>query len=174
MERKTRIIVRRRIRRVPASNQKRQLQTRTVYQRKTILIVDDDQELRRLVSGTLTKEGYDVIDLPNGPDAALQLTQVKFHAVIIELRMSDMAGADLIHVMNRMCPETKVIVLTTMADQGSRFQSMSKPDGVFAYLKKPCHLEDLKNTLRRAFTEQQTSSGTLVEPGKETIPPVKA
>ncbi len=168
MGRKVRIVLRRRVRLAPASEQHRWLRTRRAGQgEKTILVVDDDQALRHLVSRALSREGYDVVDLSNSPDAVLQLTQVKFHAAIIEVRTSDMAGVNLMQVMSRICPDTIVIALTTQAGPCSQFQSISKPDGVFACLKKPCNLEELRNALQRAFAPRLTSTGSPVAEGKE-------
>jgi DNA-binding NtrC family response regulator len=142
--------------------------------KRTILVVDDDESLRHLVSHALTREGYDVIDLPNGRDAILQLTQVKFHAAIIELRMPDMAGANLIHVINRMCPDTAVIALTTMVGDGSRFQNIVTPGGVLAYLKKPCKLEELMDTLWGVFAGRLTSGYALAVKGNGDTSPKRA
>lgn len=117
------------------------------------MIVDDDEARRQLVSRALTRDAFDVVALPSGPDAVRKLTQVKFDAAVVEVRMPEMAGLDLMHVINRVCPETVLIVLTEIADPDSRFGSISKPDGVFAYLRKPCKLDELRNTLQKAFPQ---------------------
>lgn len=175
MERRVRIVRRLRARPVHASEQNKRVLTRAVGKTKrTILVVDDDESLRHLVSRALTREGYDVVDLPNGRDAALQLTQVRFHAAVIELRMPDMAGANLIHVINRICPDTMVIVLTTMVGEGSRFQNIVRPGGVLAYLKKPCKLEELMDTLRGVFAGRLTSGYALAAKGNGDAFPKRA
>ena len=133
----------------------------TDRKKKTILVVDDEDPVRHLVCRALTKEGYDVIDSGSGPDAIVKLAQENFDAAILDIRMPEMTGFDLMHVMNRMCPGTVVIILTAMPDEDSRFESISKTAGVFAYLKKPCKLDELRDTLERAFAQQQASCDTL-------------
>ena len=123
--------------------------------KKSILVVDDEEAVRGAVSLALLKEGYDVVDACSGSDALYKAAQEKFDAAILDIRMPEMTGFDLMHTMKRMCPDTVLIILTAMPDPDSRFESLTKTAGVFAYLKKPCKLQKLKDTLEAAFAQQQ-------------------
>jgi CheY-like chemotaxis protein len=126
----------------------------TGQRRRSILVVDDEDAVRGAVSLALEKEGYSVTDALGGADALAKAAQERFDAAILDIRMPEMTGFDVMHTMRRMCPDTVLIILTAMPDPESRFESLTKTAGVFAYLKKPCKLQALKDTLQRALAQQ--------------------
>lgn len=121
----------------------------------TILVVDDEDGARNAITEALTREGYDVISSPSAPDAIIKVVQMKFDVAILDILMPDMSGFELMGVMGKICPETAVIVLTAMLDPSEQFGNTAEATGVFAYLKKPCKLGDLKDTLQRALNRDQ-------------------
>ena len=124
---------------------------------RTILVADDEDIVRRVISMGLTKEGYKVIESWGGPDAIDKVLQEKFDAIILDIRMPGMSGFDVMHAANKICPDTIVIILTAMPDPESRFAGLAEKAGVFAYLKKPCKLYELVDTLQRAFAQGHKS-----------------
>ena len=120
---------------------------------KLILVVDDEDAVRGAVSLALAKEGYDVTDASGGADALAKAAQEKFDVAILDIRMPEMTGFDVMHTMRRMCPDTVLIILTAMPDPESRFENLTKTAGVYAYLKKPCKLQALRDTLAEALAQ---------------------
>jgi CheY-like chemotaxis protein len=129
--------------------------------KKSILVVDDEDAVRGAVSLALSKEGYDVTDAWGGADALAKAAQAKFDAAILDIRMPEMTGFDVMHTMRRMCPDTILIILTAMPDPESRYESLTRTAGVYAYLKKPCKLQALKDTLQKALAGQDSQRRTL-------------
>lgn len=125
--------------------------------RRAILVVDDEDSVRKVVRSALEKDGYDVIDSWGGPDAITKAAQEKFDAAILDIRMPGMTGFDVMHVMKRMSPDTILIILTAMPDPASQFAGLAEQAGVFAYLQKPCKLRELRDTLTRAFAQADGS-----------------
>ncbi len=124
------------------------------HSKRSILVVDDEDAVRGAVSLALAKEGYDVTEAWSGADALTKATQQKFDAAILDIRMPEMTGFDVMHALQRMCPDTILVILTAMPDPESRFESLTQTAGVYAYLKKPCKLQVLKDTIARALAQQ--------------------
>ncbi|MEE8372404.1 MAG: response regulator [Dehalococcoidia bacterium] len=124
------------------------------HKKRSILVVDDEDAVRGAVALALAKEGYDVTDAWSGADALTKVAQERFDAAILDIRMPEMTGFDVMHAMRRMCPDTILIILTAMPDPESRFESLTQTAGVYAYLKKPCKLQTLKDTIARALAQQ--------------------
>ena len=112
-----------------------------------ILIVDDEPLVREAVTGQLTLQGHIVDSVANGSDALGRLLSGAFDVVITDRAMPGMSGDELAATINRLAPDTPVIMLTgfgdLMAARGER------PDGVRVVLAKPATGEALK----RALTE---------------------
>ncbi len=124
---------------------------------KTVLVVDDEPALRSAVCEYLISEGYDAVESPSGTDAIGKIVQVDFNAVITDIRMPEMSGLDLIHVLGKLCEDTIIILLTAVPDPDANLAALAKEAGVFAYLNKPCKLKIIKETLERAFAEKEAS-----------------
>ena len=122
----------------------------------TVLVVDDEEAARGAICEALEGEGYDITSSPNAPDAIVKISQMRFDMAILDILMPDMSGFELMGVMNKMCPETIIVVLTAMLDPDSQFGSTAETSGVFAYLRKPCKLKDLKETLQGALDYKRT------------------
>ena len=127
----------------------------TGQNKRSILVVDDEDAVRSAICEALTREDYDVIGSPSAPDAIIKVSQMKFDVAILDILMPDMSGFELIRVMSKMCPDTPVIILTAVVDPGSQFGNVAEAAGVVAYLKKPCKLRDLKDALQTALDQQQ-------------------
>ncbi len=129
--------------------------------KRSILVVDDEDEIRNALYMFLTGEGYDVIATSGGPDAISKVAQESFDAAILDVMMPEMSGFDLMHMMRRVSSDTIVIMLTAMDDPDSRFANLAKAAGVFDYLTKPCKLSVIKDTLERGFAQRQASRDAL-------------
>ncbi len=125
--------------------------------KRSVLIVDDEESLRCAVKEYLTDAGYDVVESSSGPDAICKIVQETFDAVISDIRMPEMSGLDLIHVLDRLCKDTITILLTAVPDPNDKLAELAKEVGVFAYLNKPCKLQVIRETLELAFAEKEAS-----------------
>lgn len=120
---------------------------------KSILVVDDEDAIRDAMCESLIKEGYEVVGSPNAANAVYNISQMKVDVAILDILMPEMSGFDLMQMMKKICPETIIIIHSGIIDPESRFANVSEAGGVFAFLKKPCSLKVLKETVRKAFEE---------------------
>lgn len=115
----------------------------------SILIVDDERGQREILSVILTKEGYDVVDVPGVREALDQLDKREFDLILTDLKMQGQSGLDLLEKVLGDDPQQCVILMTAHGTVDSAVEAMKK--GAFDYLEKPLERANLILTLRRAF-----------------------
>jgi len=101
---------------------------------KTILVVDDDDDLRELMVHVLVHAGYAVQEARNGQEALIELersTQPP-SLVLLDLMMPVMSGVQFLEAVraNKAAPVAPIVVLSAIADRHT-------PPGALAYLQKP-------------------------------------
>lgn len=115
----------------------------------TILLVDDDPALLRLLSIRLTAAGYDVVTADSGAQALVQLAVRYPQLVITDLRMDGMDGMALFDTIHRSHPTLPVIILTA---HGSIPEAVAATQrGVFGFLTKPFDSKDLLAQVEKAL-----------------------
>jgi signal transduction histidine kinase len=120
---------------------------------KSILVVDDDANLRRTLADILRVKGYDPIGTGTGK-AALDSIRAKSPAVaLIDLRLEDMPGLKVLRQIRRGSPSTECIVLTGYASQSSAIEAVNL--GAYSYVQKPYDVEQLLVTVRRAIEKRE-------------------
>ncbi len=113
-----------------------------------ILLIDDDESLRRVAEYTLAEEGYDVLTAPNGR-AGLDLFRPEAVDVVLsDVRMPELDGMDLLPRIKAMQPDLPVIMLTAHGTIASAVEAMKL--GAFDYLTKPFSLDQLRASVRKA------------------------
>ena len=109
---------------------------------ETVLLVDDDNAIRRVFAKALRGRGYQVVEAANGEDA-LTLAgsyNAPMHLVISDIMMPEMDGNELFRTLRTLYPKMRFIFISghlTSAD------TEISPDGCTAYIAKPMHLGDL-------------------------------
>ena len=118
---------------------------------QTILIVDDDKELRNLVKSYLEREGFRTALAANGREALFVARQEKPNLIILDLMMPEMGGYDFIRVYGREA-NVPIIVLTAKLEEGDKVLGLEL--GADDYVTKPFSLRELtarvRAVLRRA------------------------
>lgn len=120
-----------------------------VLRRPRLLVVDDEENVRITTAAILEQEGYDVVTASDGREALELAARHHFDLVLTDLRMDDMDGSTLLHELQQRHPSVVTIVLTGYASIESSIDALRQ--GVYDYLVKPCMVEDLKRTVRRAL-----------------------
>jgi two-component system response regulator GlrR len=115
----------------------------------TILIVDDDPTLLRLLGMLLRQEGYRVVAADSAERALALLQTERPQLVITDLRMNGMDGLALFEAVRREAPLLPVIILTAHGTIPEAVQATRK--GVFGFLTKPYEAEALLEEVRRAL-----------------------
>ena len=124
-------------------------------QPKSILVVDDDASLCKLIAHILEQQGHAVVTCSTGVEAVRLLRQRRFDVLLLDLGLPDMHGLDLLSLWHGS-NGTKVIVIT--ADDTAETLMTAIRAGAYLYIRKPFepgHLRDLVATAVRAHEPQQ-------------------
>lgn len=128
-----------------------------------ILVVDDDAEMRALLTDVLSVEDYAVVGAANGAEALIRLRNESFAAIVLDKNMPGLSGLDLLPGLRTICPEMPVILITAFGDVASYVDAIEK--GAFAYVFKPFRLEELLTTLEQALARPDRVAPFPVTPG---------
>ncbi len=115
----------------------------------TVLLVDDDDSLRRVVEYNLREDGYRVIAAADGSAGLREFQSAPVDLVLTDVRMPDMDGLELLTRLKAMQPDLPVIVLTAHGTIDSAVEAMKL--GAFDYLTKPFNRDQLKAAVRKAL-----------------------
>ena len=121
--------------------------------KRSILIVDDDPNLRKTLSDILRAKGYAPVAVATGQAALDQVEEETPAAALIDLRLEDMSGLEIMEEIKKRSPGTECIVLTGHASQASAIQAVNL--GAYSYVQKPYNIEQLLVTIRRAIEKRE-------------------
>lgn len=116
--------------------------------RHNVLVVDDDDAIRALVTRVLQRHQYAVEQACNGEEAMDKLRQAKFDVVLLDLMMPIMSGFDVIDRLAIESPDQPVVVMSAASDRD--FQRVSNAPVVQSIIRKPFELSDLLEAVRRS------------------------
>jgi DNA-binding NtrC family response regulator len=127
--------------------------------RGTLLLVDDEQKIRRVLGQALRAEGHEVAEAASGRDAQKLLGERNFDVLICDNLMPDMTGLDLVRELVAATPETErpqILMMTAHATVESAIEAMKL--GAFDYLQKPFEVDELLVIVSRAIDHQRLST----------------
>ena len=106
-----------------------------------ILLVEDEEQIRKALASFLISKGYSVDDVEDGEQAMGKLRSSDYNILITDLKMPVMDGTDLIKTVRNIRPKIGIIVLTGFGDIDSYIDLTNV--GAFEYLNKTLSIEDL-------------------------------
>ena len=112
-----------------------------------ILIVDDEDGMRRLLGRVLTREGYDVTTVGSGADALRQVSRERFDLVVTDIKMPEMDGLELLKELKDYEPSLPIIVMTAYGTVENAVQALRL--GAYDYIAKPFETAELQFRLQR-------------------------
>ncbi len=124
--------------------------------KKTILLADDDLNLRRVLEFQLDEAGYNVLTAQDGAEALEIFTNDDFDCVITDLRMPKLSGLELLEKIKAEDAEIPVIVITAFGEVETAVTAMKA--GAFDYINKPFNRDEILLTLERALNFSETKS----------------
>lgn len=104
----------------------------------SILVVDDEAEIRNLLGNFLSSKGYKVVTAGGGEEALLLLKSERPQLVLCDMRMPGMDGLMILRKILQIDPEVKVVMLSAIHDEELVAQAFK--EGARDYLSKPCSL----------------------------------
>ncbi len=120
---------------------------------ETILVVDDDRNFRLLVEAELTLEGYEVVLVDSGLAALKKIKEGAPDLVILDLKMPDLHGLEVLRTIRKKNKELPIIICTAYEKMQDDYTIWS--GRVAAFLTKPLDLENLKDIIYELFHEQK-------------------
>jgi len=120
----------------------------------TLLIVDDDQPFGQVLAAEFSDRGYGVEWL-DGLEAVERKSELDHHYAVIDLRLRQDSGLDLIKVLKARSPATIVVVLTGYGSVETALEATKL--GASAYLTKPVDIDQLERSLREACAVEETA-----------------
>lgn len=118
-----------------------------------VLVVDDEQILRESLLFLLRKEGFDVVEAPNGKEAFEKIQDQSFDVVVTDLEMPEIKGIELLERVMRVSPQTFVIIITAYGSIETAIQALRK--GASDYILKPVEFDELLVKIRRLIEHKQ-------------------
>ena len=118
-----------------------------------IIIVDDDENIRKTMKAILEDEGY-IVDLATNGKEAIEMTQEKtFNIALLDIRLPDMEGVELLKLIKDNVPRTRKIMVTGYPSMQNAIIALNK--NADAYLIKPVNVEKLLDTVREQLHLQE-------------------
>jgi two-component system, NtrC family, response regulator AtoC len=116
-----------------------------------VLLVEDEQELRAIIAEALTKEGFVVAEAPTGAEAMERLKGFAYDALVVDLKLPDADGMDILDAALARYPEVFAVVMTGFGGVAEAVQSIKK--GAIDFLIKPFQISQLTRVLTAAINE---------------------
>ncbi len=120
-----------------------------------ILIIDDQDAIRRVLRDILENEKYQVDDAANGPTALEMIKEQEYDAILCDIKMPDMDGIEVLEQVKSIC-DTPVIMISGHGTIDTAVDAIKK--GAFDFIQKPPDLNRLLITVRNALDKQSLST----------------
>ncbi|MFN7016288.1 MAG: sigma-54-dependent transcriptional regulator [Fimbriimonadales bacterium] len=130
----------------------------------SILIVDDELNIRRVLERAFTKEGYQVYTAEGGHQALRILEETPCDLVLTDVVMPDMTGLELLKRARQKYPNLQVILMTAYGTIPMAVEAMRA--GAFDFLTKPLEMEVLRKVVRNALQEPTTAKPNERKPAR--------
>jgi len=126
---------------------------RLINSKPSVLVLDDDDDVRTILSELLNFHGFHPIGARNGEEALAKIGEENPPVAIIDLMLPDINGLEVIDRINANHPDVKSIVLTAYASQEAAIKAVKL--GAYSFLQKPYDAEQLLLTVRRALEKHK-------------------
>jgi two-component system, response regulator RegA len=118
-----------------------------------LLLVDDEHAYVKILEKRLTKRNFDVTTAFSGTQGIQAARKEDFSVAVLDLKMEDIDGIEVLKVFKKMAPHMEVIMLTGHGSEQAAREGVQF--GAFDYLTKPCDLEDLVEKIMAAASKEK-------------------
>ncbi len=126
--------------------------TESEENRIRLLLVDDEEGYVNVLAHRLEKRHFHVTKAYSGGDAIKAVRSHDFDVAILDLKMEDMDGIEVLKIFKQMGLDMKIIMLTGHGSQEAAQEGLKI--GAFDYLTKPCELHELIEKIHQACQDQ--------------------
>lgn len=117
-----------------------------------LLIVDDEVGFVNILAKRLSRRNMEVTSAYTGTEAIQILRKQDFDVAVLDLKMEEMDGIEVLKIFRKMDPKMVVIMLTGHGSEQAAREGIEF--GAFDYLTKPCELEELLAKIKEAYQER--------------------
>ena len=118
-----------------------------------LLLVDDEKGFTDIIAKRMSKRDIDVTKAYSGAEALQAIRKADFDVTVLDLKMEDMDGIEILKIFKKMDPDLAVIMLTGHGSEEAARDGIKF--GAFDYLTKPCDLEELLAKIREAYQQRK-------------------
>ncbi len=126
----------------------------------SLLIVDDDEAFRNVVKDRFSRRGYHAVLAANGNEAISLSQKNNFDIALVDIKMPEMDGIELLKQLKSERPNIEVIILTGHATIDTAIDAIKL--GAYHYLAKPCKLAELEVVVQKAHEKQLLSQQNIL------------
>jgi DNA-binding NtrC family response regulator len=130
-----------------------------------ILIIDDDENIRKVLTTILEDEGYDVESVDTAKKAIERTRRKFYNLALIDIRLPDMEGIELLTKMKNTTPKIRKLIITGYPTLQNAVEAVNR--GADAYIMKPFDmekvLEEIKDQLKNQQKEKRYSQDKVAE-----------
>ncbi|MEE8471503.1 MAG: ATP-binding protein [Dehalococcoidia bacterium] len=120
--------------------------------RESILIVDDDEDTRKTLAHIFGKKGYEIETAETGRQALEKAQQRFFNLALLDIRLPDIEGVELLAPLRELHPDMVMIMATANATMENAVRALN--DGASAYVTKPMNMDAVLATVKDALGRQ--------------------
>lgn len=120
---------------------------------KRILIIDDEESFRHMLSIILSKEGYEVDTASNGEEALQKVSSLSYDHVLCDIRMPNMDGMEFLKEVRNLGIETTIIMMSAYGTIDIAIEAMKL--GAYDYISKPFKPDEIILTLKKAEEREE-------------------
>ncbi len=132
-----------------------------------ILVIDDDESVRKSLATVLEEKGYAVDTAENGKEAVEKSRANFYNLALIDIRLPDMEGTKLLTEITETTPKMVKIIITGYPSLENAVEAVNK--GADGYVIKPFNIENLLDTIKEHLKKQQEAMRYSEEKVKEFI-----
>ena len=136
-------------------------EARDLAEKKNILIVDDDINVWDSLKELLNVEGYYVDSSSTGDEANRKIMMKFYSLALLDLKLPDMSGLQVLRKIHTESPRTVVIMVTGYPTLDNAVESINL--GAAAYIMKPIKPDDLLSFIKSKLTEQDEKTSNLLD-----------
>jgi len=123
--------------------------------KQRVLVVDDEDSIRWVLGRCLEKAGYTVEFGENGSEAIRKATSDNFSLIILDIKMPDSNGLEVLKELKLIGIDIPVIIITAQNTVKNAIEAMKR--GAYDYIAKPFNLDEVKLTVERAIENHENS-----------------
>jgi len=132
----------------------------------TVLVVDDEPNLRRVLSAVLSRDGYNVVLADGGRDAVKKAKQLpELDVLVTDFLMPDLNGLEVLEAVRKQHPGIRTLLISGHGTVRSAVEAMRL--GAFDFLTKPFDVEQVRETVRRALLAAPPADAVPAPPAAE-------